>query len=207
MYEVTLDAQDPGRVSQLLSINCPPPAAAGAAAGPSLDFLPKSLAYTAAGRLILTDEKGGRIYAADQNGGHRLTELAGSFAFCKRQENGCLRSDFSDSLTVGSRAHFGSISDLTVGPEGVLYLTDQDRHQVKAVLVGGHLPQVEDRYEVIDPAAQALHVFDRQGRHVATKGLFAALTGFTFLYDAGAGNGSSSSTAPRLIQVGLYQRR
>jgi hypothetical protein len=58
----------------------------------------------------------------------------------RSQENGCLRSDFSDSLTVGSKARFGSISDLAAGPDSVLYLADQERHQVKAVLLAGHLP-------------------------------------------------------------------
>jgi hypothetical protein len=41
---------------------------------------------------------------------------------------------------VGSKARFGSISDLGAGPDSVLYLADQERHQVKAVLLGGHLP-------------------------------------------------------------------
>jgi hypothetical protein len=41
---------------------------------------------------------------------------------------------------VGSKARFGSISDLAAGPDSVLYLADQERHQVKAVLLAGHLP-------------------------------------------------------------------
>jgi hypothetical protein len=77
---------------------------------------------------------------------------------------------------------------------------------VKAVLLGGHLPTLNaaDKYEVIDPEAQALYVFDRQGRHEATRGLFAQLTGFDFIYEAGgegAGDGGAATTLRRLIQV------
>ena len=176
MFELTIDQEQPARVSHLLSVNCGP-------ASGGLDFVPKNLAYTPHGQLILSDEKN-HIFAVGRHDG-RLEEVAGSMSFCKRQENGCLRSDFSDSLTVSSKARFGSISDLVVGPDGVVYLTDQERHQVKAIQMTGHLPQLtpQDRYEILDAEHQALLVFDRNGRHESTRGLFASLTGYDFLYD------------------------
>jgi hypothetical protein len=176
VFELTVDQEQPVRVSQLLSINCDPGSG-------GLDFVPKNLAYTPHGQLIISDEKN-RIYAVGRHDG-RIEELAGSLSFCKRQENGCLRSDFSDSLTTASRARFGSISDLAVGPDGVVYLTDQERHQVKAVLMTGHLPQLtpQNKYEILDEDVEALLIFDQHGRHEATRGLFSTTTGFDFLYD------------------------
>jgi hypothetical protein len=191
VFELTLTDQQPAvaRVSQILSVNC------GRGAG-GLDLVPKNLAFTPDGQLILSDEKN-RIYAVSGDDGGHLEELAGSLSFCKRQENGCLRSDFSDSLTVGSKAHFGSISDLAVGPDGVVYLTAEERHQVKAVLLAGHLPQLtaQGTYEVLDAEQQVLYVFDQEGRHQSTRGLFAPLTGVDFLYDGGR-------PRQRLIQAG-----
>ena len=94
MFELTLNDQEPwSRVSQLLSVNCGAAnggggggggASAGDVGGGGLEFLPKNLAYTPEGQLILSDEKN-HIYAVGRDDG-RLEELAGSLSFCKRQE-------------------------------------------------------------------------------------------------------------------------
>jgi hypothetical protein len=83
VFELTLNDHDPSsRVSQLLSINCGTAADGGQVSG-GLEFVPKSLAYTPDGQLILSDEKN-HIYAVGRNDG-RLDELAGSLSFCKRR--------------------------------------------------------------------------------------------------------------------------
>ena len=83
VFELTLNDHEPSsRVSQLLSINCGTAADGGGISG-GLEFVPKSLAYTPDGQLILSDEKN-HIYAVGRDDG-RLDELAGSLSFCKRK--------------------------------------------------------------------------------------------------------------------------
>ncbi len=85
VFELTLNDHDPSsRVSQLLSINCGTAADSGnGGVSGGLEFVPKSLAFTADGQLIVSDEKN-HIYAVGRDDG-RLEELAGSLSFCKRK--------------------------------------------------------------------------------------------------------------------------
>lgn len=161
-----------GRLTELLSASCK---------GSKLEFLPKSLSYTHQGQLILVDEKN-RIYESDKTG--EIREIAGSLAYCKRQENGCMISDFNHVLSTGSKARFSGISDICTGPDGALYVADEASHQIS--LIRNHLPKLnpENRYEILSVETQELFVFDERGIHLQTRGVFASATGYAFSQDS-----------------------
>ena len=143
-----------------------------------MKYSPSKVAYSPNGDLIVMDDKG-MIHKYNNEG--QSEEVAGSMSFCKRSSNGCLQSDFDKVLTVASKAKFHHISDISVGPEGTIYVADMAKHHVRAIYP--FIPDLSPRekYEIMSADSGEMFEFDKNGIHVSTRGLFASATGFNFI--------------------------
>ena len=121
------------------------------------------IAYSPNGDLIVADDKG-MIHKYVNIG--RFEEVAGSMSYCKRSSNGCLQSDFEEVLTVASKANFLHISDITVGPDGTIYVADMAKHHVRSIYP--FIPKLNPRekYEIMSANTGEMFVFDKNGIHV-----------------------------------------
>lgn len=144
---------------------------------------PKNLAYTNDGLLIIVDDKN-LIYKIEKNGS--VTEIAGSLSFCKRSESGCLVSDFDNVVTTASKAKFSHISDVTIGPDGALLIADLQKHQIRSIF--SFLPRLnlEEKYQVMSPNTGEMYIFDANGVHQRTNGIFASASSsnLVFIYNS-----------------------
>ena len=168
-----------GRVIEIFSRNC---AAAASINSTILDYSPKSLAYSNQGELFIADEKN-IIHKIDSN--NKMEEVAGSMSYCKRSQYGCLQSDFDEMVTVGSKARFQSISSISINSEGTIFVSDSDKHHIRAV--SSHkatLNEDTENFEVISPVDEEILIFDSLGNHLETKGLYiSSAIGFVFVYN------------------------
>ena len=164
-----------GRVKEVISSNCPLDKL-------SLNYPPKSVAYSHNGELILADENN-IIHKMDSNG--KFSEVAGSMSYCKRSTYGCLQSDFDEAVTVGSKARFLSISSISVNSEGTILVTDTDKHHIRSISI--HKPQqneITKTYEVMSPDTEEIYQFDQNGKHLSTRGLYISTGGgLDFVYN------------------------
>ena len=163
-----------GRVMELYSINCP-------GKYKSLETLPKSLTYSQNGELYIADENN-IIMKLNHDG--KIQEIAGSMIFCKRSTYGCLQSDFDEIVTLGSKARFLSISSIFMSTDDVMYVTDTDKHHIRSISTKAvSLNEVTEKFEIISPETEEIFIFDKHGRHDATKGLYLSQSiGIDFFY-------------------------
>ena len=147
--------------------------------------VPTNLAFSVSGNLIVTDDKN-LIHRVLDDGS--VEEVAGSMSYCKRAANGCLQSDFEETVTVASKARFQRISDVAVGPDDAIYVADLEKHHVRTIrnllphFVRREVGRHRESFEVMSPDTKEMYVFDQMGVHLETKGLFASATGYNFLY-------------------------
>eukprot|EP00092_Neocalanus_flemingeri_P004286 GFUD01004606.1.p1 GENE.GFUD01004606.1~~GFUD01004606.1.p1 ORF type:complete len:1732 (+),score=434.73 GFUD01004606.1:748-5196(+) len=161
-----------GRIREIFNINC---------GEETLKYSPSKIAYSPNGDLIVVDDKS-MIHKLKNDG--LFEEVAGSMSYCKRSSNGCLQSDFDEVHTVASKAKFLHISDITVGPDGSIYVVDMAKHHVRSILP--FIPELNHRekYEIMSTDTEEMFIFDKNGIHVSTKGLFAGATGYDFMSSA-----------------------
>ena len=161
-----------GRIREIFNVNCEQE---------KMKYSPSKVAYSPNGDLFVVDDKG-MIHKYNNEG--KSEEVAGSMSFCKRSSNGCLQSDFDKVLTVASKAKFHHISDISVGPEGTIYVADMAKHHVRAIYP--FIPKLNPRekYEIMSADSGEMFEFDRNGIHVSTRGLFASATGYDFVSNA-----------------------
>ena len=162
-----------GRVRQELSNNCPGQA-------PLLRYSPSKISFSPDGDLVVADDNN-ILHKIDHN--HRVEEVAGSLSYCKRSTKGCLQSDFDENLTVASKARFSSIGGIHVGGDGTIYIADSGKHLLRKIRMT--LPTMTDsgEFQVISADTDEVFIFDREGRHLSTRGLFIdQATGLDFKY-------------------------
>ena len=152
---------------------------------PQISYPPKSLVYSHNGDLIVADE---HDIIHKMNANNEFEEVAGSMSFCKRSTFGCLQSDFDEAVTVGSKARFVSISSLSVDWEGTIYVTDTDKHHIRTISV--HKPRLDEfsqTYDIISAHHEEIYQFDKDGRHINTRGLYIDTAG-GYEFDYGENN-------------------
>ena len=163
-----------GRVKEIFSNNCP-------GSLPLLTNSPAKIAFTQDGELLVADDKN-ILHLIDHN--LEVEEVAGSLSFCKRSARGCLQSDFDQVLTVASKARFSSIGGIHIGRDGTIYIADSGKHLLSKVTPT--LPVIgkdTEQYEVISVDTAEVFVFDQDGLHLSTRGLFTGqATGYDFKY-------------------------
>ena len=170
-----------GRITELINSNCHPEGYENMA-------VPTNVAFTSDGTLHVSDDKQ-MIHRMEEDGGIR--EVAGSMSYCRRAVTGCLQSDFEERLTLASKARFQRISDITVGPDGSIFVADLEKHHIRSIrhilpeFVEREMGAHRESYEIMSPDTREMYVFDRLGVHLETKGLFAGAVGHNFLYKSG----------------------
>ena len=163
-----------GRVREMFSNNCP-------GTVPLLANPPSKIAFSQAGELWLADDKN-ILHVVDHSQG--VQEVAGSLSVCKRSAKGCRQSDFDEVLTVASKARFSSIGSIDVGVDGTIYIADSGKHLLRTITAAvPALSQETGQYQVLSVDTEEVFMFDREGRHQATSGLFTGqATGYDFIY-------------------------
>ncbi len=180
---------------------CPPPlipgsssapsAAAAAAAAASL-VEPQSLAFAPNGDLFVAESDSQRVnrvrrVATDGT----LSTYAGADSRCNCLDAAC--QCFDPHRHLAATAKFSAVSSLACTPDGVLYIADQGNLRVRAVSSSIPPEKSDGVFEVPDPDAQELYIFNKFGQHVLTKDVMTSNVLYQMTYTQSTSDGKLSS--------------
>ena len=149
--------------------------------------------------LILGFFGNGDIYLAESDGQRinrinrittdgRLELFAGRESKCNCQDPEC--PCYDETVLLASDTVFGSISSLTVSPDGSIIVADQANRRIRSIK--SSIPELIQRtqeYEVYSPETQEVYLFNRFGLHIQTRNIPSGTTIFRFSYSVSTSNG------------------
>ena len=194
---VVLKMTHDGRVSIVAGrpLHCPPPSepADSALATAASLVEPQSLSFAPNGDLFVVEsdsQRINRIRRISTDG--RMTTYAGSDSGCN-----CLDAAtcpcFEPDRHLAANTKFSSIASVACSPDGVLYVADTGNYRIRAV--GSNIPpeKSDGVFEVPDPDAQELYIFNKFGQHVLTKDIMTSSVVYRMSYTQATSNGRLDS--------------
>lgn len=152
--------------------------------------MPQSLAFAPNGDLYIAEsdsQRINRVRIVTTDG--RIQTYAGAESKCNCLERGC--DCFTSDHHLANSAKFNTISALAATPDGALYIADQANYRIRSVV--SQLPIGSTReYEIYNPEAHEIYVFNRFGQHTATRNALTGETYVTFSYNVNTSNGKLS---------------
>ena len=118
----------------------------------------------------------------------RLELFAGRESKCNCQDPEC--PCYDETVLLASDTVFGSISSLTVSPDGSIIVADQANRRIRSIK--SSIPELIQRtqeYEVYSPETQEVYLFNRFGLHIQTRNIPSGTTIFRFSYSVSTSNG------------------
>lgn len=149
---------------------------------------PTSLSFSLQGDLFLAESDSRRINRISVVGTDgRIRIYAGKDSKCNCQDADCVCYD--KDILLATEALFGSISSVTMSPDGKLYIADLAGRRVR--VVESNLPALnsDQEYEVYSPETQEMYIFNRFGLHSETKNIPSGKTVYKFSYSVSTSNG------------------
>jgi len=170
-------------------------AAAAAALGSFFNFAsqstlvsPTSLSFSLQGDLYLAESDSRRINRISVVGTDgRIRAYAGKDSKCNCQDADCICYD--KDVLLATETLFGSISSVTVSPDGRLYIADLAGRRVRVVESNIPVLNGDQEYEVFSPETQEVYIFNRFGLHSETKNIPSGKTVMKFSYSVSTSNG------------------
>lgn len=154
--------------------------------------MPQSIAFAPNGDLYVAESDSQRINRVRVIGTDgRIALYAGADSKCNCLERGC--DCFEADHYLAASAKFNTIAALSVTPDGQLHIADQANYRIRSVMA--QLPEAgaAKEYEIYNPDAQEIYVFNRFGQHVATRSILTGETSYHFTYNVNTSNGKLST--------------
>ena len=176
-------------------LHCRPSDGAAAAMGSFFNFAsqstlvsPTSISFSLQGDLYLAESDSRRINRISVVGTDgRIRVYAGKDSKCNCQDTDCVCYD--KDVLLATETVFGSISSVTVSPDGRVYIADLAGRRVRVVESNIPALNADQEYEVYSPESQEVYIFNRFGLHSETKNIPSGKTVLKFSYSVSTSNG------------------
>ena len=153
---------------------------------------PQSLAFAPNGDLFVAESDSQRINRVRRiSTDGRLSTYAGADSKCNCLDAAC--RCFDPSRHLAATAKFSSVASLACTPDGVLYIADQGNYRVRSVSSSIPPEKSDGVFEVPDPDAQELYIFNKFGQHVLTKDVMTSNVLYRMTYTQATSDGKLSS--------------
>ncbi|KAK7023664.1 Teneurin-2 [Halocaridina rubra] len=139
------------------------------------------LAFAPSGSLFITEEDANKRHTVmEVTPSGQLKHFAGAVPDCGCSEDDCTCP--ADKIPLSTTTVFGSISAITVSPDGVVHVADQNALKILSLM--HYLPPDDQNgdFQVAYPRTNELYIFNRHGHHVETRDLVTGRTLYSFLY-------------------------
>ncbi|KAF2364558.1 YD repeat [Trinorchestia longiramus] len=145
-----------------------------------------SMAFSPLGSLFLTEQRADGDYA--------ILELSSSDHLNVFSESVTSTAAGNSSVLTSNQLTLGSVSAITVSPDRVLHVADQQ--VLKIYSLHNYLPKDDKNgdYMVAHPSTNEIFIFNRHGHHIETRDLVTGQTLYSFTY-------SKNTSVGRLSQV------
>ena len=149
---------------------------------------PTSISFSLQGDLYLAESDSRRINRISVVGTDgRIRVYAGKDSKCNCQDADC--PCYDKDVLLATETVFGSISSVSVSPDGRLYIADLANRRVRVVESNIPTLNAEQEYEVFSPETQEVYIFNRFGLHSETKNIPWGKTVMKFPYSVSTSNG------------------
>ena len=149
---------------------------------------PTSISFSLQGDLYLAESDSRRINRISVVGTDgRIRVYAGKDSKCNCQDADC--PCYDKDVLLATETVFGSISSVSVSPDGRLYIADLANRRVRVVESNIPTLNAEQEYEVFSPETQEVYIFNRFGLHSETKNIPSGKTVMKFSYSVSTSNG------------------
>ena len=151
---------------------------------------PQSISFSTTGALFIAESDSRRINRVSRVGTDgKISVYAGKDSKCNCLENDCDCGGAKNS-EQSLEVVFASISAISAGANGDVYVSDQANRRIRAVSSGiPALTQDTQEYHVYSPESGEQFVFNRFGLHMETRAIAGGGTKFAFSYSVTTSNG------------------
>ena len=157
---------------------------------------PQSISFSTTGALFIAESDSRRINRVSRVGTDgKISVYAGKDSKCNCLENDCdCGGDKTGEQSL--EAVFASISAISAGANGDVYVSDQANRRIRAVSSGiPALTADTQEYHVYSPETGEQFVFNRFGLHMETRAIAGRGTKFAFSYSVTTSNGRLTGIA------------
>ncbi|KAL7643035.1 UNVERIFIED_CONTAM: hypothetical protein RMT77_006324 [Armadillidium vulgare] len=142
-----------------------------------------SFSFSPSGSLFLAEETSKKEHIIREVLSNGQTKI---FAGSSYKECGCISSEDCscphEKFLLATNVVFGSLSAVTVTPDGIVHVVDQKALKIYSFQ---HYFVEDDEngdYQVAYPTSNELYIFNRHGHHMETRDLITGRTIYSFLY-------------------------
>ena len=155
---------------------------------------PQDISFSANGELYIAESDSKRVNRVRRVVHNTIEIIAGGDTSCNCMEKDC--SCFDPDSYLASSTSFSAISSLAVSPDGKIYVADEGNLRIRAI--ASQMPTKEDDevFEVPDPGAQELYIFNRYSQHILTKDLLTKCLIYSMEYSQATSTGQFHSFNP-----------